>query len=240
MTEFAHNETGVDIHPGRHDRPRVLHRPRHRRGDRRDDGDRRPGQALPGRDPGRALVPARPERGRWCAAPSATRPSRTTSSSTPGATILGGDTVVGRGSVIGGNVWLTTSVPPRLARHPLARPARLRDHVRSPQRAPVDRARSASVTVAPMTRRALAALFCSSAHRCLAQEPLPPDLHGVREARGSRPAGQPGAGEHDLARRGLRADADRAASSPSRACRAATSTSGARLRCAGSTIRRGR
>ena len=28
------------------------------------------------------------------------------------ATILGGDTVVGRGSVIGGNVWLTRSVPP--------------------------------------------------------------------------------------------------------------------------------
>jgi serine O-acetyltransferase len=29
-----------------------------------------------------------------------------------GATILGGETVVGRGSVIGGNVWLTHSVPP--------------------------------------------------------------------------------------------------------------------------------
>lgn len=29
-----------------------------------------------------------------------------------GATILGGDTVIGRGSVIGGNVWLTKSVPP--------------------------------------------------------------------------------------------------------------------------------
>ena len=28
------------------------------------------------------------------------------------ATILGGDTVIGRGSVIGGNVWLTASVPP--------------------------------------------------------------------------------------------------------------------------------
>ena len=28
-----------------------------------------------------------------------------------GATILGGDTIVGRGSVIGGNVWLTHSVP---------------------------------------------------------------------------------------------------------------------------------
>ncbi len=30
-----------------------------------------------------------------------------------GATILGGDTVVGAGSIIGGNVWLTESVPPR-------------------------------------------------------------------------------------------------------------------------------
>jgi len=29
-----------------------------------------------------------------------------------GATILGGNTVVGRGSIIGGNVWLTRSVPP--------------------------------------------------------------------------------------------------------------------------------
>ena len=29
-----------------------------------------------------------------------------------GATILGGDTRIGRGSVIGGNVWLTQSVPP--------------------------------------------------------------------------------------------------------------------------------
>ena len=29
-----------------------------------------------------------------------------------GATILGGDTVIGRGSVIGGNVWLVQSVPP--------------------------------------------------------------------------------------------------------------------------------
>ncbi|HVU01927.1 MAG TPA: serine O-acetyltransferase EpsC [Polyangiaceae bacterium] len=29
-----------------------------------------------------------------------------------GATILGGETVIGRGSVIGGNVWITKSVPP--------------------------------------------------------------------------------------------------------------------------------
>jgi serine O-acetyltransferase len=31
----------------------------------------------------------------------------------PGATILGGETVIGEGSTIGGNVFLTTSVPPR-------------------------------------------------------------------------------------------------------------------------------
>lgn len=30
-----------------------------------------------------------------------------------GATILGGDTVIGKYSIIGGNVWLTRSVPPR-------------------------------------------------------------------------------------------------------------------------------
>ena len=29
-----------------------------------------------------------------------------------GATILGGDVTVGKGSVIGGNTWLTKSVPP--------------------------------------------------------------------------------------------------------------------------------
>ena len=29
-----------------------------------------------------------------------------------GATILGGETVIGKGSIIGGNVWLTHSVPP--------------------------------------------------------------------------------------------------------------------------------
>jgi serine O-acetyltransferase len=29
-----------------------------------------------------------------------------------GATILGGETVIGHHSVVGGNVWLTRSVPP--------------------------------------------------------------------------------------------------------------------------------
>ena len=30
--------------------------------------------------------------------------------SSAGATVLGGDTVVGQGAIVGGNVWLTTSV----------------------------------------------------------------------------------------------------------------------------------
>ncbi len=30
-----------------------------------------------------------------------------------GATVLGGETVIGRGAVVGGNVWITESVPPR-------------------------------------------------------------------------------------------------------------------------------
>jgi len=29
-----------------------------------------------------------------------------------GTTILGGETVIGKGSVVGGNVWLTHSIPP--------------------------------------------------------------------------------------------------------------------------------
>ena len=36
VAELAHGQTGIDIHPGAHDRARLLHRPRHRRRDRRD------------------------------------------------------------------------------------------------------------------------------------------------------------------------------------------------------------
>jgi serine O-acetyltransferase len=44
------------------------------------------------------------------------------------ATILGGDTVIGNGSRIGGNVWLTRSVPARSVVTPTARvDARTRD-----------------------------------------------------------------------------------------------------------------
>ena len=49
-----------------------------------------------------------------------------------GATILGGNTVIGKGFVIGGSVWLTSSVPPGAAHDLSERPAPNRDARRSP------------------------------------------------------------------------------------------------------------
>ena len=69
--------------PRRDDRPPLLHRPRHRRRDRRDDPDRRRREDLPGRDPRRAQLPPRRERRRSSGTSSGTRRSRTRSSSTP-------------------------------------------------------------------------------------------------------------------------------------------------------------
>lgn len=42
MTEIAHRNTGIDIHPRRHHRQVLLHRPRHRRGNRRNHYHWRP------------------------------------------------------------------------------------------------------------------------------------------------------------------------------------------------------
>lgn len=110
MTEFAHNETGVDIHPGAtigreffidHGTGVVI-------GETTEIGDRvklYQGVTLGAlsfpRDPTGGLV-----RG--------TKRHPTLEDDVvvyAGATILGGATVVGRGSVIGGNIWLTESVP---------------------------------------------------------------------------------------------------------------------------------
>jgi serine O-acetyltransferase len=110
MTEFAHNETGVDIHPGAtigkeffidHGTGVVI-------GETTMIADRvklYQGVTLGAlsfpRDGSGDLV-----RG--------TKRHPTLENDVvvyAGATILGGSTVVGQGSVIGGNVWLTTSVP---------------------------------------------------------------------------------------------------------------------------------
>jgi len=111
MTEFAHNETGVDIHPGAkigreffidHGTGVVI-------GETAVIGDRV--KLYQGVTLGALSFP-RDERGKLVRGKKRHPTLEDDVVVYAGATILGGDTVVGRGSVIGGNVWLTTSVPP--------------------------------------------------------------------------------------------------------------------------------
>ncbi|MGZ5427374.1 MAG: serine O-acetyltransferase EpsC [Thermoanaerobaculia bacterium] len=111
MTEFAHLETGVDIHPGArigrsffidHGTGTVI-------GETTDIGDRvtlYQGVTLG------ALSFPKNERGELIRG---TKRHPTVMDDVviyAGATILGGETVIGKGCVIGGSVWLTASVPP--------------------------------------------------------------------------------------------------------------------------------
>src|SRR5512141_2064240 len=111
MTEFAHLETGVDIHPGArigksffidHGTGVVI-------GETTDIGDRV--KLYQGVTLGALSFPKN-ERGELIRG---TKRHPTVQDDVviyAEATILGGETVIGRGSVIGGSVWLTTSVPP--------------------------------------------------------------------------------------------------------------------------------
>ena len=112
MTELAHSKTGIDIHPGAtigagffidHGTGVVI-------GETCDHRQER--QALPGRDARGALVPAGHQR---AACRAATKRHPTLEDDVvvyASATILGGDTRVGEGAVIGGNTWVVESVPP--------------------------------------------------------------------------------------------------------------------------------
>ena len=111
LTEFAHLETGVDIHPGArigrsffidHGTGIVV-------GETTDIGNNV--KLYQGVTLGALSFPKN-ERGELIRG---TKRHPTVEDDVviyAGATILGGETVVGRGSVIGGSVWLTASVPP--------------------------------------------------------------------------------------------------------------------------------
>ena len=111
MTEHAHSVTGIDIHPGAkigsgffidHGTGVVI-------GETTDIGDRV--KLYQGVTLG-ALSFAMDEEGRMVRGKKRHPTIEDDVVIYAGATILGGETVIGRGSVIGGNVWLTRSVPP--------------------------------------------------------------------------------------------------------------------------------
>ncbi|MFH1177861.1 MAG: serine acetyltransferase [Acidobacteriota bacterium] len=110
MTEFAHNETGVDIHPGAtigreffidHGTGVVI-------GETTVISDRV--KLYQGVTLGALSFP-RDQAGALLRGSKRHPTLEDDVVVYAGATILGGGTVIGRGSVIGGNVWLTSSVP---------------------------------------------------------------------------------------------------------------------------------
>lgn len=110
MTEFAHNETGIDIHPGAtigrsffidHGTGVVI-------GETTTIGDRV--KIYQGVTLGALSFPKN-EHGELIRGVKRHPTVEDDVVIYAGATILGGTTVIGRGSVIGGSVWLTTSVP---------------------------------------------------------------------------------------------------------------------------------
>jgi serine O-acetyltransferase len=111
MTEFAHNETGIDIHPGAtigrsffidHGTGVVI-------GETTTIGDRV--KVYQGVTLGALSFPKN-EHGELIRGVKRHPTVEDDVVIYAGATILGGTTVIGQGSVIGGSVWLTTSVPP--------------------------------------------------------------------------------------------------------------------------------
>lgn len=110
MTELAHRETGIDIHPGAtigeaffidHGTGVVI-------GETSEIGNRV--RLYQGVTLGAMSIPRGTERPQQCHKRHPTLEDEVIIYA--GATILGGDTVIGKGAVIGGNCWVTSSVPP--------------------------------------------------------------------------------------------------------------------------------
>ena len=111
MTEHAHRQTGIDIHPGAkigrsffidHGTGVVI-------GETTTIG--RNVKIYQGVTLGALSIP-RDERGQVIRGNRRHPTIQDDVVIYAGATILGGDTVIGRGSVVGGNTWVTQSVPP--------------------------------------------------------------------------------------------------------------------------------
>jgi serine O-acetyltransferase len=108
MTEYAHDRTGIDIHPGARIGRRFFidHGTGVVIGETSVIGDRvRLYQGV-------TLGAVAPRHGESLRGRKRHPTIEDDVTIYAGATILGGDTVIGRGSVIGGNVWLTESVAP--------------------------------------------------------------------------------------------------------------------------------
>ena len=118
MTEYAHDRTGIDIHPGAviGERFFVDHGTGIVIGETAHVGDRV--RIYQGVTLGAASLRDGPSLRGVKRHPTIEDDVTIYS----GATILGGDTVIGERSVIGGNVWLTSSVPP--GSRVIAEPAR--------------------------------------------------------------------------------------------------------------------
>lgn len=108
MSEEAHSQTGIDIHPGARIGRRffVDHGTGVVIGETCEIGD---GVVL---YQGVTLGALAPRKGQVLRGVKRHPTIEDDVTIYAAATILGGDTVIGRGSVIGGNVWITQSIPP--------------------------------------------------------------------------------------------------------------------------------
>ncbi len=111
MTEMAHSATGIDIHPGARIGRRFFidHGTGVVIGETTEIGDNV--KIYQGVTLGALSFP-KDERGRLIRGRKRHPTIGDNVTIYSGATLLGGETVVGEGSTIGGNVWLTHSVPP--------------------------------------------------------------------------------------------------------------------------------
>lgn len=111
MTEYAHRETGIDIHPGARIGRRFFidHGTGVVIGETTEIGENV--RIYQGVTLGALSFP---KEGVWTMRDEKRHPTLEDNVVVySGATILGGDTVIGKDSVIGGNVWIVSSVPPK-------------------------------------------------------------------------------------------------------------------------------